>query len=420
MLLASTSKKKNMHSFNPSSTPASDLRKLYRFFFKALSWVLLLITLFSSCDSVFRIAGANENISLTEAASDTETLLQDAINTLQDESQSWQTTLKNLADQLAGETQSTIRNEVTNLITRAQASAGVELKCYTDFFRTRMKQELARLIDMVRGRNDLPSLDPIFCTAVPSSIDMNLAPGRRNKIELFGYDFDRYNTAGANIKAALISTSGLIDVTEHLTQQSLYLMTLNLGSNGIQLTENSSKIRFASGGKLIAELPVIQQTIARCAITEEYLKPIEDVLDFVPRKVGTGDRDFGGSVKIRMTFRLSVSSDGQSVSAEIFMKAKEHETMANDHSQAEKTETFTLYRAPAGYRIRDILSEKNYIYEGIDKDHDAEIFNIAGGYAIKKLKVYGDRWGEDIGSYTKVSFYLQDIKVRLRQSRNCR
>ncbi|MCG2615053.1 hypothetical protein LZZ85_12210 [Terrimonas sp. NA20] len=413
-------KKKNMQSFNTPSTPAGDLPEPHRFSFRHLSWLLPLITMFFSCDTAFRIAGANEDISVTEAASDTETLLQDAINTLQDESQSWQTTLKNLADQLTGETQSTISNEVTDLIARAQASAGAELKCYTDFFRTRMKQELTRLIDMVRGRNDLPSLEPIFCTAVPSSIDMNLAPDRRNKIELFGYDFDRYSISGANIKAALISTSGMVDVTEHLTQQSIYLMTLNLGSNGIQLTENSSKIRFTSGGKLIAELPVIQQRIARCAVTEGDLRPIEDILDFVPGKVGAGDRDFGGSVKIRMTFKLSVSSDGQSVSAKIFMRAKEYQTMANDHSHAEKTETFTLYRAPAGYLIEDILSEKNYVYEGIDKDHDVEIFNIAGGYAIKKLKVYGDRWGEDIGSYTKASFYLQDIKVRLRQSRNCR
>src|SRR5262249_11886728 len=77
----------------------------------------------------------------------TETLntLNDAITALQSQSADWQQVLKDTASKLTKDAQSTVRNEISNLISRTTAQAGVELRCDADFVRERIREELVRL-----------------------------------------------------------------------------------------------------------------------------------------------------------------------------------------------------------------------------------------------------------------------------------
>ena len=64
-------------------------------------------------------------------------VLDDAIFKLDNANADWQKILEDTRDQLTDSAQSTIRNEVSNTLTRAVAATGVEFRCDTDFIRNK-------------------------------------------------------------------------------------------------------------------------------------------------------------------------------------------------------------------------------------------------------------------------------------------
>jgi hypothetical protein len=157
--------------------------------------------------------------------------------------------LKETRDILIKEGQSTLANEVSNVISRATSDVGIEGRCSVDFLRDRSKEELKKLRATLT--KEKLELKPVFCKPTPSSIDMNLSSERRNLIEISGYNFKK-----EDIKVWLLTNettnagawSGKdqkkVDVSSHLGRSSDYLLTLNLGSNGVVLTPDSQKIIF--------------------------------------------------------------------------------------------------------------------------------------------------------------------------------
>lgn len=85
------------------------------------------------------------------------------------------------------------------------------------------------------GGEPLP-VEPRLCQVVPLAVDINLEAARRNKIEFFGYDFDR-----EQISVALATSGGETDVTAFLDQPTHYHLTLNLGSTGVQLPADATR-----------------------------------------------------------------------------------------------------------------------------------------------------------------------------------
>jgi hypothetical protein len=191
--------------------------------------------------------------------------LDKAINSLQSESTNWRQVLEETRDKLTDETQSTIKNEINNLISNGIAATGIEVRCNTDFVRNRTRQELIfirnRLAEKVKV-SLLPEsiLEPVVCQVAPTSIDLRLPPNRRNELRLAGYDFDKNN-----IVVKLLDDKGQeVDVTSKLAQPTKYLLTLNLSPNrGIPLSEASDKIivRGAKTGTLISEINVLQKEV---------------------------------------------------------------------------------------------------------------------------------------------------------------
>src|SRR4030095_3371788 len=85
---------------------------------------LLLITLFFAGCGIGKIA---------DSVNDAVGVIDQGITTIDHDSTKWQATLQEVADKLPKDIQSTIRNEMDQLVARSIARAGVEFRCYADF-----------------------------------------------------------------------------------------------------------------------------------------------------------------------------------------------------------------------------------------------------------------------------------------------
>jgi hypothetical protein len=179
--------------------------------------------------------GVKEEISKTrDAGLDA---LNDGIQKMGLESSQWRNVLEETREKLIQAGQSTLANEVSNVASRAASDAGIEAKCYTDFLRDRTKEELIKIRASIT--KEQLELRPVFCNPTPNSVDMNLSPERRPTIEIAGY-----NLTPQAMKVALLENDGKKDITAHLSNPSGYLLTLNLGSNGVPLSPKSNQILF--------------------------------------------------------------------------------------------------------------------------------------------------------------------------------
>jgi hypothetical protein len=179
--------------------------------------------------------------------------LDKAINTLETQSISWQHVLESTSEELLKEGQSTISNEISNVLTKTISDTRVEASCYTDFLRNRVKEDLIRIRS--RYTKEKLNLTPVFCTPNPGNIDYSLVKeGRLKSIDISGYNLD---FANENIKVSLIDKEEY-DVTYALANPTRYLITLNLGSNGVPLTVNSQKLIFKLSDDEIRSVNIIQ------------------------------------------------------------------------------------------------------------------------------------------------------------------
>jgi hypothetical protein len=165
--------------------------------------------------------------------------LNDSIQKIGQQSNRWQDVLEETRDTLVKEGQSTLANEVSNVLSKATSDVGIEAKCYTDFLRDRTKEELTKLRATLT--KEKLELKPVFCNPTPSDINMGIEASRRPIVEIAGYNLTR-----EAIKVFLVEReSPRIDVSDKLSNPTGYLLTLNLGSNGVPLSAKSDQIVFA-------------------------------------------------------------------------------------------------------------------------------------------------------------------------------
>lgn len=181
-----------------------------------------------------------------------EDILLEAIRKLEETSLGWQIVLEDTIEELEDFAHQTIAADVQNLLSRTISDVGIEARCYTDFLRDRVKEDLKRMVGAITGEEVV--LQPVFCNPVPAVVDMNLSPERRTHIEISGYNLD-----DVNVQAFLIDASGTsLNVSQHLADPTRYLLTLNLGGNGVPLTSTSAKIEFDLPGNESRSVSVIQ------------------------------------------------------------------------------------------------------------------------------------------------------------------
>ncbi len=184
-------------------------------------------------------------------------ILENAVNSITRESKAWKVVLEETRDTLIEEGQTTLSNEVSNILSQAAGDTRLEASCFVDFMRDRVAEDLRRLIANITGKKI--ALIPVFCKANPKFVDMSLPANRRNKISIDGYNLDV-----SNVKVELVDINGTRkDVTKSLSNPDRYEVVLNLGSNGVVLNAKSNKLSFELSKNTTRTISVIQPTVKK-------------------------------------------------------------------------------------------------------------------------------------------------------------
>jgi hypothetical protein len=362
----------------------------------------LLIGLVGGCGLGSKLGG------FQETGQDAVAALDRAIDALERNSAAWQSVLQNTTKELAGEAQSTIRNEVADVLNRSVAAAGTEFRCDLDFIGTRVRQALIRIRARLLGQT-IPPVEPALCQVVPAAIDMGLDPSRRNKLEFFGYDFDT-----SPITVTLHDQSGnTIDVTNSLDRLTHYHMTLNLGLNGVPLTSTSNRITLEWQGKQISSVAIIQPATPVCREqTEVYAR--DTYLSFTPPHT-RGDREYKGHGP-QVWANAQWTHDDFNVILRLWMKAEETQS---DWTTAEGERYETYYVAPPGWRIESLSGGMDSSAHYTDTDHEEDRLGGGPSGPIREFVFRGDRSGDDAGIHTGVDVYFNPLTVNLVEVGDC-
>ena len=293
-------------------------------------------------------------------------------------SANFQEILQQLITDLPAEVQSTITNEVSNLLNRTIAATGAEVRCDVDFFRIRVQQSLQRIKAKFLNQT-VPPAEPQLCTVVPIAIDMNLPVERRNKLEFYGYDFDM-----TGIQVLLVDGSNQIDVSNKLDQPTHYHMTLNLGSNGVPVSANSMRLILRWNDRDISTIGIIQKSPEICETSFHTFQPA--TVSYMP-PLTRGDKEFDGHGP-NVYASVNLINTGNELRAKVYMRAAE---TRSDYTTGEGSREFVLYTADPGKKIESLVTSTSAAYSYIDNNHDADEFPGTG--PVRKFRFMGDgRW----------------------------
>lgn len=371
---------------------------------RVLPLIPLVLSLIAGCGC----SNIDEQLTgIQDTAQDTVAALNHAIDALERNSAAWQSVLANTSSQLTQDAQSTVRDELSNLLNRSIAAAGSEVRCDIDFIGARVRQALIR----IRARllhQTIPAVEPGLCQVVPPAIDMALDPSRRNELEFFGYDFDT-----TPITVMLHNKDGTVDVSDKLDRHTHYHMTLNLGANGVPLSSASNRITLEWQQKQISSIAIIQPATPIChERTDVYTR--DTYLSFTPPHT-RGDTEFKGHGP-QVWATAQWTHDDAQVSVRLWMKAEE---TRSDWTTAEGERVETYYTAPHGWRIERIIGDATSSAHDIDTNHHEDRVGGGPNGPVKEFVFRGDRRGDDAGLYTGVDVYFNPLTVKLVQAANC-
>jgi hypothetical protein len=206
------------------------------------------------------MVGCNVGVAPSDRTLD---MLNKAIDTIDRQSDSWQSTLQTLERELVADTQSTLAVEVNQLIQRGVAVTGSEARCTVDFVAKRMKQGLQKIVAKITGFGG-PAIEPGVCNVVPTMVDLRIAPNRTNVVGYYGYDLD------ASLKVFLMDRSGgEMDVTRFSTLATNYLMQINVAQNGVPFRLDSARLSVRWRGREMSSIPILQEQVPQ----QEWVPP---------------------------------------------------------------------------------------------------------------------------------------------------
>ncbi|WP_331117920.1 hypothetical protein [Archangium sp.] len=363
-------------------------------------------------------------------------ILDEGIVGLQNNSADWQKVLKETEAKLVSDTQSTLRNEVSDLLYRGIAATSAEIRCDTDFVVNRVRLGLLRIKADYLGE-PVPSLEPQLCSVIPLAVDRTLiAQGRLNRLELYGYDLD-----AGSLQVLLQDGDELRDVSDMVNLPTHYHMTLTLGgSTGVPITSSSKRLIIKWAGQELSTISVIQPETSLCRRQVVTHQPM--AMHFIPPKVdgaGTdakgladgllpgastgGDADFQGHGP-DVNARVRLINKGTSVSAEFFMSARE--TRA-DWTTVKGSRTDQLYVPEPGWRVTDLLVPSSEdgtcpphstCFAYTDTTLTPDIFS-AGNGPVQRFEFIGDTHGSEAGLRTGMMVNFNPLRFELTETGNC-
>lgn len=329
--------------------------------------------------------------------------IDNAINTLNQNSSEWQDIMNRLAAQLQGiddQLAQLIEVEVQNLLERGIAVIGTEFRCNVDFIGYRMRDALIRIKSEYLGYDvALDPLKPYICEVVPTSVDRILIPDRLDVLEFFGYDFDL-----EDVKLYVEnSNGGRTNVSQHLVKPTHYHMTVSLGPDGVELSSQNNKFVLTCGYEDLSYVKITQGSTETDTILpgKRTYKPPHT----------RGDQEYkGDGPEVFCRVELSIINFNTQVMAEIYMKAEQTKA---DWTTAEGTDSYILYTAPAGKEIKQILCPAYDQITYLDSNVTQDVFERGIGGPVLRYKFSGDTEGNDAGTNTGVIVEYNPIQVEL-------
>ena len=391
-------------------------RAMYIRFFQIIFFSLMILSI-TGCDMKDKIDDKiDDAINVIEdSMQSTESILNDAIDMIDRNSNAWQEAIREAQSKLTSDTQSTIRNELNNVLQRGVAATGAEFRCNTDFIADRVGASLQRILARITGQNVPPVISGI-CNVVPLAIDRSLIPERLKSVEFYGYDFD-----ASNIKTKLLNGQSLSDISRHLSRPTHYHMVLNLGGNGVALTDRSQKIKLISGSTLLSEIPIIQESTPLCqtkivTIDSSSTPPITPItpITYMPPHT-KGDKDFFGHGP-SIVSRVKLYKNDSKLKVRLYMRAREAE---RDWTTAEGSKVYTFYTPPIGWKIESIVGDTFTSHDYRDSGFTNDLFNMGPGELVKRIVYRGDRRGKDAGVFTQMTVTFNPVSVKLVQTQDC-
>lgn len=367
---------------------------------------ILLAVIVAGCGIAEKIQDLTTRVE--DLTTQTVNVLDDAIAALETQSAAWQSILQEAQARLTADAQSTIRNELANLVSRSVAQAGIEFRCNADFIGARVRQHLIRIKAGLLGQ-PAPPVEPALCQVVPVAVDRALVPGRLTHVEFYGYDF----TAAANLAVFLERTGGTrVNVTDKLDRPTHYAMTLKFGPTGVQLDAASNRFVLEWDNRQISTIAVIQPATPVCQSRLVTLPTTR--VTFAPPHT-RGNADFSGNGP-RVTAMVTLVTTAQEFRARVYMRARETE---HDWTTAEGMREFPLFVPDPGWRIERVVGNQVSTHSYTDGDHAMDSFDQGSGGPVRRLDFVGDTRGNEAGTRTQVEATFNPLRVELVQTADC-
>lgn len=238
----------------------------------------------------------------------------------------------------------------------------------------------------------VPSTDffkALHYSGLESGEEVPLEWGRINNIEGLGIE-------GYDVNGTLVYSDGL-----SISQTSFKVYPEGTTTYRLKAIYCDGKEKYVGGDtKVYVSSEQINEPVTR---SEEPTVPeCETETDsFVPASMtvipglAAGDGDFSGNGPwVKVNVHLGTSLDKTLIRIVLYMEARE---TSGDNTIAEGIEGQNVYVAPAGWKIQEILTEKNGSIEYTDTDHALDIFDGDPRGPVKRFLVFGDNKGTDVG-----------------------
>lgn len=344
-------------------------------------------------------------------------VIDEGITTIDQNSTKWQGTLQEISDKLPKDIQSTIRNEMDQLVARSIARGGVEFRCNADFLAQRAILGLKRIKAMLLKQQPEP-IKPSFCQVSPEALVLNAPKDSRQTILIAGYDMDQADKSGQPLRAVLFSdkNGAKVNLDEgRIGRTTHYSITLNVARADFEKLlrdKKISKIKI-SWGDNSSGLPEVL-VVPREAQTTTKPNVVLGPVTFAPPRTG-GDADFNSKSDHPMKYTVKGESriEGSKIMVRVYMMGAETQA---DWTKAEGWSTWqTAYTAPPGWKIKNVrplgVSEAN----GSTASHSKITAHLSQGEAVTKFDILGDRDGIDVGIYTSVTAFFTPVTIELEE-----
>ncbi len=347
---------------------------------------------------------------------ETVSVLDYGITSLNKNSADWETILDNVKNQLVNDIQSTIKVEVQNLLDQSIAMLGKELQCQMDIIGIKVKNKLER---MKARLLDLPEISavPYVCSTVPADIDMLLPASRRNSLKIFGY-FDSTNYKLILIKKSLVER----DITHSIAKKSSYELDVNLGSNGIELGADDHRIELRSlDNKSGPTINVIQPVAPKCFVGEVKVIPrnVANPYTFSPKRYCNSpcrpDLEFG-STPVEVFCDVKLEAVGNAIYATIRMNCYER---GGDNSFVIDSKRELIHRIESDRTITGFVTGTYSYHTYTNKLDQVETHGPTGPVNEFKFNIRNSK-SEDINSWTRVDIRWNEIIIKVKQVGNCK